>query len=139
MQLNRKALLKRELDIVQVDLGNDEFVYVKQMSGRDRDLFDKSLTKEIKNDKGEVERFERDLDGFRAKLAVVTVCDEKGELLLSPEDVETLNKNMGLRRLEKIADAASKLNKLGLAAKEELTKNSEAAQSGSSNSGSVKN
>lgn len=138
MQLNRKALLKRELDIVQVDLGNDEFVYVKQMSGRERDLFDKSLTKEIKNDKGEVERFERDLDGFRAKLAVVTVCDEKGELLLTPEDVETLNKNMGLRRLEKIADEASKLNKLGLAAKEELTKNSEAAQSGSSNSASVK-
>lgn len=139
MQLNRKALLKRELDIVQVDLGNDEFVYVKQMSGRERDLFDKSLTKEIKNEKGEVERFERDLDGFRAKLAVVTVCDEKGELLLTPEDVETLNKNMGLRRLEKIADEASKLNKLGLAAKEELTKNSEAAQSGSSNSDSVKN
>lgn len=138
MQLNRKALLKQELDIVQVDLGNDDFVYVKQMSGHERDLFDKLLTTEIKDEKGEV-KFERNLDGFRAKLAVATVCNEKGELLLTIEDAEILNKNMGTRRLEKIADAASRVNKIGEAQKEEIKKNSDAALSGNSNSDSAEN
>lgn len=136
--LDRLSLLKKEeVEIVKVDLGKDEFVYVRQMSGRERDTFEQSLIKETKDNKGEVTGYDRSLVDFRAKLAVVTLCDESGKSLLQPSDYEMLSINMSARRLEKIVNEAQKLNAITEEDKENLVKNSEVAPDDSSNSGSA--
>ena len=137
--LNRKSLLqKQKLEIVQVDLGNDEFVFVKEMTGHERDQWEQSLLVEKKDEKG-VTSYERSLEDFRAKLAVCTLCDEGGELLLEARDCSTLSQNMGAKRLETIINAAQKLNKISEEDKEALVKNSSAGQVDNSSSGSAKN
>lgn len=131
--LNREALLKKEeLEKVKVDLGKDEFVYVKQMTGRERDLFERSLYVF-----GTDNKVTTKLDDFRAKLAVCTLCDENGEALLKPGDYDLLSRHMSATRLEKIINAAQKLNAITEEDKEALLKNSEAVQDGNSSSGSA--
>ncbi len=135
--LSREKLLeKEELERVLVDLGEGECVYVRGMTGRERDQFEKTLMKETKDSKGKID-YERNLGDFRAKLAVNTVCDEKGVLIFQPQDYEILSVNISALRLEKIVNEAQKLNAITEEDKGELVKNSEAAQSGSSTSGSA--
>ena len=118
--LNREKLLEKEnLEIVKVDLGRDEFVYVRQMNGREREAFEHTIIKVSDDNK----KTERQWDDFRAKLAVRTVCDEKGVLIFKPDDYETLSCNMSAARLTAIADIASKLNRLSEEDKEALVKN----------------
>ena len=137
--LSRETLLqKEELEVVQVDLGKEEYVFVRQMTGRERDQFEKSLMEEGKDDKGRTE-YKSQLADFRAKLAVNTVCDATGVLIFKPMDYETLSTNMSALRLEKIVNVAQKLNAITEEDKEELVKNSEAGQAGNSSSGSVEN
>lgn len=131
MLVDRKNLLKRDdLKIRKVELGNGDFVYVRQMTGRERDRFEQSLVKEVKV-KGNIE-YQRSLSDFRAKLAVVTICDEKGDLLLHPQDVTALSTSMSAAKLEKIVNVAQELNSITETDKEGLVKNSEAAPSGNS-------
>jgi len=138
--LNREALLKKEeLEVVKVELSKDEFVFVKQMTGRERDNFEQSLLKKTKDAKGQIVGFEQATEDFRAKLAVVTICDEKGVLLLKHEDYPLLSQMMSATRLEKIVNVAQKLNAISEEDKEALVKNSEAGQPGSSTSSFVKN
>jgi len=137
--LTREGLLKKEkLRKEKVDLGKGEFVFVRQMTGRERDRFEQSLLKEVIDDKGQSE-FKRSLDDFRAKLAVHTVCDEEGNNLLRPEDVSILSQNMSAARLELIVNKAQELNRISEEDKKNLTKNSEAVQSANSTSDSVEN
>lgn len=138
--LTRQDLLKKEaVEVLKVDLGNDEFVYVRQMSGRERDRFERSLLKTKKNAKGEIVGSEDNLEDFRAKLVAYTVCDEKGNLLLTVEDIPVLSQNMGFTKLDKIVEKAQELNRISEKDKEELTKNSEAGQAGDSSSSSAEN
>jgi hypothetical protein len=144
--LNRKKLLeKQKLEIVKVDLGKDVdsneeiFVYVKQMTGRERDTFERTLTKEKRDDKGKIKDYDQALEDFRAKLAVSTVCDEEGNLLLRPQDYPELSQNMSAARLEKIINKAQELNKISEDDKTALVKNSEAGLVDNSSSGSVEN
>jgi len=137
--LNRESLLKKEnLKKEKVNLGKGEYVFVRQMTGRERDRFEQSLLKEVIDNKGKSE-FKRSLDDFRAKLAVHTVCDEGGNNLLRPEDVSILSQNMSATRLELIVNKAQELNKISEEDRENLIKNSEAAQSGNSTFDSVEN
>jgi hypothetical protein len=136
--LKRNQLLtKEELKIEKVDLGKDEFVYVRQMTGRERDRFEQSLMKEVKQADGEV-NYERSLEDFRAKLAVNTICDEKGNNLLEPDDYPTLSKHMSAARLELIVNKSQDLNRISQKDKENLVKNSDGAPSAASTSNSVK-
>jgi hypothetical protein len=138
--LDRKKLLVKEvLQVEKVELGNDEFVCVKQMTGRERDQFERSLTREKRNDQGKIEDYEQNLEDFRAKLAVRTVCDEEGNLLLRPDDYPTLSQNMSAAKLEKIINAAQSLNKISDEDKKALVKNLNAEPDGNFNSGSVEN
>ena len=138
--LSRESLLKKEdLIIKKVDLGKDEFVYVRQMTGHERDTFEQSLIKKIKDNKGIVTAFEQSTEDFRAKLAVCTVCDEKGVLLLKSTDYELLSQRMSAARLEKIINVAQKLNAISEEDKEELVKNFVAGPAGSSPSDSAEN
>jgi len=136
--LDRKMLLTRQkLEIVKVDLTDGDFVYVRQMTGRERDLFEQSLLKETTKD-GKL-NYERSLGDFRAKLAVVTICDESGTLLLQPKDYEVLSQSMTAANLERIVNEAQRINKIAEEDKEALIKNSDAVQDGNSNSDSVEN
>lgn len=120
--LDRNSLLKKEeLKTEKVDLGNSSYVYVRQMTGRERDRFEQSMMKEVRN-KGKV-NYERSLEDFRAKLAVQTLCDEKGNNLLQPNDYEALSTNMSAAKLEKIVNIAQELNKISEEDKEALVKN----------------
>jgi hypothetical protein len=136
--LNRENLLTKEpLEIVKVDLGKDEYIYVRQMTGRERDKFEQSLIKRTRDSKGKVTGYDQSLDDFRAKLAVNSICDEQGNLLLKPDDYPQLSQMMSAARLEKIVNESQKLNAISEEDKEELVKNSEAALGGSSASDSV--
>lgn len=127
--LKRNELLeKMELEIVQVPLGNGNFVYVRQMTGRERDQFEASLVK-MKESPGGVVTVERATEDFRAKLAVNTLCDEKGVNLLKPEDFSQLSQNISAARLEVIINAAQKLNAITEEDKAALVKNLEGGQS----------
>lgn len=138
--LNREDLLKKEvLEIVKVDLGKDEYVYVRQMTGRERDHFEQSLIKRTRDSKGKVTGYEQALDDFRAKLSVNTICDEQGNLLLDQKDYPQLSQMMSAARLEKIVNEAQKLNAITEEDKEELVKNSGVGQADSSSSDSVEN
>jgi hypothetical protein len=138
--LDRKNLLKKEVfGIEKVDFGEEGFVYVRQMSARERDRFEQSLILETKDSKGTITGYTKSLEDFRAKLAVVTICDESGNNLLNPEDYVMLSTNMTASKMEKIVNVAQKLNKITEEDKEALVKNSDAAPDGSSNSGSVEN
>lgn len=138
--LDRKRLLSKEaLEIIKVDLGRDEFVFVRQMTGRERDRFEQSLIKETKDEKGATVSYDRSLEDFRAKLAVVTLCDESGKSLLQPDDFPVLSQNMSAARLEKIVNEAQRLNKITEQDKEALVKNLGAVPDGNSNSDSVEN
>jgi len=136
-ELTRKDLLKRqELEIRKVDLGNDEFVFVREMSGRQRDAFEQSMMVEVDDGKGG-SKFKQSLSDFRAKLVVNTACDSKGKPLFELSDMETLSVNMGASRLDKIADAAKELNRISDADQKAMVKNSEGGPPEDSSSGSV--
>jgi hypothetical protein len=138
--LDRSQLLaKEELEIVKVEFENGDFVYVRQMTGHERDTFEQSLLKKTRDKKGTVISYEQATEDFRAKLAVVTLCDEKGNLIMEKGDYIALSRNMSAKRLETIINEAQKLNKISEEDKEELVKNLEAVPDGNSNSDSVEN
>lgn len=139
MFLNREALLKKEeLRIEKVAFDNGDFTYVRQMTGRERDRFEQSLVKVIKDESGNIQGYERSLEDFRAKLAVNTVCDEKGILLLKPDDYELLSQNMSAAKLEKIVNMAQRLNRITEEDKKALIKNLEGGPAANSVSGFAK-
>jgi hypothetical protein len=138
--LDRKALLAKEkLQIEKVDLGGEDFVYVRAMTGRERDIFEQSLVKEKKDEEGKIIGFDNAMQDFRAKLCVCCVCDENGNNTLNPEDFPILSQHMSAKRLEVIVNQAQELNKISKKDKENLLKNLKAVQDGNSNLGSAEN
>lgn len=122
--LDRKSLLtKAEFKVEKVEFDDGTHVFVMEMSGQGRDRFEQSLIKEVKD--GKKVTYERALTDFRAKLAVNTLSNEDGVLLLQPNDYGTLSRNMTAANLEKIVNAAQKLNAITDEDKDELVKNSE--------------
>lgn len=137
--LTRELLLaKGKFKIEKVDLGDDDFVFVRQMSGHERDRFERTLVVEVMQEDGAV-TYERAVDDFRSKLASCTICDEDGTLLLTPEDVYVFSRSITAARLEAIINKAQDLNKITQTDKEKMVKNSDADRSGSSTSGCVGN
>jgi len=135
--LGREELLvKQELEIRKVDLGKGDFTYVAEMTGREKNRFERSIMEEVKNSEGKTE-YKQNLADFQAKLAVQTLCDESGAKIMKPADVGTLSENIGAKRLDTIVTIAQELNKITKEDKEEMLKNSEAGETGDSNSDSV--
>lgn len=133
--LSRESLLAKEkLKVEKVNLNETDYVFVRQMTGRERDIFERSLYSMDRENKVTTR-----LEDFRAKLAVCTLCDDQGKLLLQPSDYTILSQNMSASRLEKIVNAAQKLNAITEEDKEALVKNSDAGQPGSSPSDFVGN
>lgn len=139
MLLNREALLKKDkVKIEKVTFDDGDFVYVREMSGRSKECWEQSLLEEVKDDDGNVIDYKRSLTDLRAKLAVNTLCDANGILLLKPEDYNLLSQNKKAERLEKIADVAAGLNSIRPIDQKALVKNSGGALGADSNSGSAK-
>lgn len=140
MLLDRNKLLARDtFKIEKVELENDDFVYVRQMSGHERDLFEKSIMKEVKDNTGRIISYQQQLEDFRAKLVVNVICDETGKNLLKPEDYKLLSENMTATKLDKILAKAQELNKISESDKEAMIKNSEPGQSEDNTSESAGN
>lgn len=138
--MDRKMLLEKEkMEIVKVEFEDGNFVYVRQMTGHERDTFEQSLLKKNRDSKGTIISYEQATEDFRAKLAVVTVCDEQGNALLQPTDYGVLSRSMSAKRLEKIINVAQKINAITEEDKEALVKNSDADLVGNSNSDSAGN
>jgi len=123
--LDRDALLKKdELKVEKVELGAEDFVYVRQMTGRERDQFERTLVKEVKTAGGGT-KYVQSPEDFRAKLVVNVICDETGKNLLQPSDYKILSQNMSAAKLTKIADVAGEINKISQPDEEEEVKNLE--------------
>ena len=138
--LDRRTLLEKEkMEVVKVEFEDGNFVYVRQMTGHERDLFEQSLLKKNRDNKGTIIGYEQSTEDFRAKLAVVTICDEGGNTILQPNDYGVLSRSMSAKKLEKIVNEAQKLNAITEEAKEDIVKNSDAVQDGNSISDSVEN
>lgn len=136
--LNKERLLtKSTLGIEKVHLTDKDYVFVREMTGRERDHFEKLILEAVEKDG--VTTYERKFEDFRAKLATMTACDEKGELLLGMDDVETLSTSMPASQLEKIVNVAQRLNKMETGAKETLSKNLGAGDKPGNSSASASN
>lgn len=137
--LDRNALLKKAaLKIEKVDLGNDEFVYIRQMTAKEKGLFEASVYDISISEDGKVTtKLVR--EDYRAKLVVNVICDEAGNSLLKPTDAETLAANMSASRMEIIAEAAQKMNQITNEEVTEKAKNSVAGGNGDSVSASAGN
>lgn len=81
-------------------------VYVKSLSGSERDAWEGSLL--VKNGKGKREVSYLDI---RAKLVAKTACDEKGNLLFKSSDVMALGKKNSAA-LSRVFDMARRLSGL---------------------------
>lgn len=104
MILSREQILScndRKTEVVQVPEWGGE-VIVSAMSGLQRDAFEASLRAG-----GEV-----DLTNARAKLVAASVVDENGSPLFTQEHLLALGAK-SYTALDRVADVAQRLNKLG--------------------------
>ncbi len=133
--LNKKQLLQKDdLQIKKVWVTDEDYVCVRQMTGRERDQFEQSMLKPIKDQQGNIVDYERQLEDFRAKLAACTICDEEGKLLLHFNDYLKLSQQMSAKKLEKIVNTSQELNRITDEDKEAMVKNSKGGQNGDSTS-----
>jgi len=100
--LNSDDLPREKITVPQ--WGGD--LFIRTLSGSERDDFEQSCV----NKKGKNK--EANLTNIRARLAVLTICDESGTRLFGAGDVEALGKKSA-KALDLIFDVASRLNGLG--------------------------
>ena len=93
-------------------------IRVRMMTGTERDSFEQSIMK------AEGKEFVRDMTNMRAKLLVRTICDADNKRVFGDKDVDVIG-GKAASALEKIFEAAQRLNKLSASDAEELEKNSE--------------
>lgn len=101
-------------------------VHVCTITGRQRDAWEQQMVGDRKAGKAQ-------MANIRASLAVLTVCDEKGDPVFRPGDVDTLGEKSAAA-LDRIFEVASKINHLGEKDVEELAGNSGGAPSADSGS-----
>jgi len=96
-------------------------VWVKGFTGAERDAFEISIMEFREGKKPKLV-----LENMRAKLCVMTVCDEKGNRIFKDGDIPALGKKAA-KALSVIFDKAQELNGLSDEDVEKLSKNSESA------------
>ncbi len=125
--LGRNDLLSLEdSEVIKVYIDDwDRNVYIRTVSGEERDRF----TQETQNR----QRTSTDLLNFRARFAVMVLCDADGKRLFTDQDVQLLGEKSAAA-LEQIFDAGLTLNKMGNTAVEEMAGNSDSGRNGDSGS-----
>ena len=78
-------------------------VFVRSMSGRDRDLFESQMMELSENGKR--------MDNFRSRLTVFCCVDEDGKRIFKDGDIAELGKKSG-KALDRVFEVASRLNKM---------------------------
>jgi len=114
--LNRDQILAAH-DLKKVEVEVPEWggsVYVKTITAAERDNFESA----IYHNKNKI-----NINNVRARLASLTVVDEKGKKLFAPEDIGALGKKSAAA-LDRVFQAACKINKMTPKDVEELEKNS---------------
>lgn len=111
-------------------------VFVREMTAKEKNTWELSLTKRLPRIGNRPQETEMNLEDYRAKLAICTICDEQGmrQFDMKPNIIAALSEKLSASNMERIADVASTLNKITKEDQEELTKNSEADQNDSSSS-----
>lgn len=126
MSLTKEQILAMqdfEIEEVKIPEWGGESVYVRSMTGKCRDNFEKAVV-----DAGDSEEKHGYLFNIRARYCALTACDEKGNLLFEPEDMEAIGQKSGAA-LDRIFEAARRLNKMSEEDVEEMTKKLESSQS----------
>ena len=108
--LKAKDLTKEKVEVPEWG----GFVYVRVMTGRERDSFEQGLLL----GKGKV-----NLENVRARLCALTVVDETGARLFKDKDVTELG-NKSAAALDRVYEVAQRLNRISGEDVEELEKNS---------------
>lgn len=123
MTLNKEQILNvKDIKIEKINIpewGGD--VYVKGMTGSERDKFEASIV-EMRGSQQKL-----NMVNVRAKLACYCLCDEKGERLFTDAEMLELGKKSA-SALQRIFDVAQKLSAIGESDIESLVKNSRSAQ-----------
>jgi hypothetical protein len=114
--LSREDILNsQDLPMERVDVPEwGGFVYVRTMTGRERDNFETSIS----GGKGK----KTNMNDFRARFAVEIICDEDGERIFNRSDIEALTTKSG-RALDRVFDSGKKLNRIGEDEQKELVEN----------------
>lgn len=125
--LSKEDLLNREVKVSKVVFENDEYVYVKEMSGRDRSVLEMNMMK-FKNGKDlasitSENDIVMDTTNLKAKYACMCLCDEKGNLLFTIDDADKFGSAISSTELDIIVDEADKLNAFMTKEKEKIVKN----------------
>lgn len=133
--LTREQILKAQ-DIKRETVNVPEWggsVIVKTMTGRERDALE-VMTMRDRLESGEDDA-EANLENFRARMAVMTLVDDEGKQIFTPEDIEELGAKSA-PALQRVYDVAVRLNKVSKADIDELVGNSNAGPSDASGSDS---
>ena len=127
--LDKTQLLAAKPDIERVDLpelGPDAFVFVRGLTGAERDLFETSM---LKDDGTGLDPARR--GNIRARIAVLTACDETGERIFASADLKDVTA-MRADVLDRITATAQRLSGMAPAAVDQLGKDSASEANGSS-------
>lgn len=100
----------------------DGEVYVRTMTGAERDNFEQSLV---------ISKGKMNLANIRARLCALAICDENGNRLFTDSEIEQLGQKSAAA-LDRIFEVTQKLNGIGAKDIEELEKNSGSILSSSS-------
>ena len=122
MDMREQILGCEDLPLEKVNIKQWKMdVYVRGLSAAERDQFETEMFDVVGKD------VKMNRKNLRARLVVLTVCDEKGNRIFKDEDLAALGKKSGAA-LDKLFTLAQKLSGIGAADVEEMVSNLEKGQ-----------
>ena len=124
LALSRTAILEADdirTELVEVPEWGGS-VMVKAMSGVERDKFEASVVKQ------QGSRQIIDMSNVRAKICSLTICDEQGQLIFSPNDVKALGQKSSAA-LSRVFAVAQDLSGISAEDMDDYTKTLESSPS----------
>lgn len=124
--LEEKDTLAIEKVVLEDSKGNVRgHVFVREMTAKEKSTWELSLTKILPKLGGQQQETVLNLEDYRVKLAICTLCEENGTRMfdMKPNVIATLSEKLSASNMERIADVASKLNKITKEDQDELVKN----------------
>lgn len=122
--LDRDSILgMQDIELVPYTIPewNGGIVYLKPLSGAQRDRFEQSLVKMTDNGKKQLTA-----QNFRARLCVMCICDENGKRIFADSDADALGrKNAAV--LSRLYDKISEMSGISEKDEKELLGNSNGA------------